>query len=67
MTIGEGLFHDVCADSDPAARIRSMSDASLRTLNLHLESLNQQEGIAGQIWEFAFVEAARRFVQGGRP
>jgi len=67
VTLGAELFHDVCADKDPVAHIRSMSDAALRTLLIYLRSLDQQEGIAGEIWAQAGAIAILRFEQGGRP
>jgi hypothetical protein len=65
VTLGEGLFHDVCADSDPAAHIRSMSDDALRKLLVYLRGLNQEQGIAGEIWATAGAEAWTRFERGG--
>jgi hypothetical protein len=67
VSVGEGLFHDVCADEDPAAHIRSMADAALRKLLAYLRGLNQQNGIAGEVWAMAGAEAWRRFEEGGRP
>jgi hypothetical protein len=66
VSVGEGLFHDVCADEDPAAHIRSMADDALRKLITYLVGLNQQKGIAGEVWARCISEATRRFLEGGR-
>jgi len=65
VTLGEGLFLDVCADSDPAAHIRSLADHSLAKLNDYLEGRREERGVIGEVWAMVIAEAARRFFKGG--
>lgn len=65
MSIGEGLFVDVCNDPDPAAHIRSMSDDALAKLQEYLKGRAEQRGIIGEVWATVVCEGAKRFFNKG--
>ena len=65
MSKGERIFLDLCADSDPAAHIRSLDDAALREIHRELLDHDITTGFIGVLFATVVAESAMRFLKQG--